>query len=98
MGFMEQLKRFNETGLNVYSILVADCVNDIFGDIQGGVYYTDADKEIICNYVYDWILNTTATPDEVASILKQLLVDNEITIKDIAEDNPLVRDKVNNRF
>ena len=96
-GFMQDLKQFKDTRLDLKRIHIAVEVDYYFYNFAN-FYFTDNDKEIICKYVYDWVNNTSATAQEVVYILWDLITDKKITINDIKLYNEKVRTLINERF
>jgi len=97
MGFLQDLQQFKDTGLDIKRIQVAIEVDYQFYDFAN-FHFSDNDKEVICKYVYEWVDNTSATAQEVAYILWDLLINKKITINDIKFYNDKVRDLINERF
>ena len=102
--FMNDLRKAEANGISPWKLMVAAEVKNQFEDSDQG--FTDEDLEAICEYVYDWVMDTEATPAEVVEALDTLLwvdvndpdYEPEITIDQIKNWDPIVRDKVNNCF
>lgn len=107
MGYLDNLKKFDEflekhnIG-GITELLVADEVSSIFPIADETVIreydvesVSKKDAETICEYIYDWVMNTEATAAEVARIMRGCLADGKFTIDDIRNWDPKVRQNIN---
>ena len=79
--FLEELKKFKETQLRLWIINVAIEVDDHFEDA------TDKEKEAICEFVYDWVMDADVTVYDICEWIKAAIGDGKLTIQDfIGED------------
>lgn len=110
MGYLDNLEKFEkfreENKLNgLWELLVADEVSCIFPIADETVITEDdvesvsrKDAETICNYIYDWVMNTEATPSEMCYNIKHALRDGRITIEQLDNFDSEARDVINNMF
>lgn len=93
MSFMSNLKKVREMGISVWRLAVANEVDYFFSS-----KYEEEQLEGICEFVYDWVMNTEASPKEVCEGLDNLLADEEITIEQIMECDEAVTEALNYYF
>lgn len=74
--FLEELRKFNETGLMFWVINVASEVDDLFDDA------TDEEKEAICEFVYDWVMDADVTVESICKWIKAAIANGELAIQD----------------
>ena len=108
MGYWDKLEKFEkfrkENKILLWELLVADEVSCIFsiGDetviTEDSVELSREDAEIVCNYVYDWVMDTEATPNEMCYNIKSALIDKDITIKQLENFEEAARDVLNDMF
>ena len=108
MGYLDKLEKFEkfreENKIMLWELLVADEVSCIFsiGDetdiTEDEVELSRKDAEIVCNYVYDWVMDTEATPNEMCYNIKSALIDKDITIKQLENFEEAARDVLNDMF
>ena len=103
MNFREKLEKFKKSNLNLFELIVADEVdNYLFQNEEGeGVILSNNEFEIICKFVYNWYIDSNATPQEICDVLDMLFRDGDYTIQDLVNDgnNPRyesVVERVNN--
>lgn len=102
MSYLENLAKFKKAGFKVWEILCADEVNSIFTitektDVTKNELSAE-DAETIIAFVYDWVMNTEATANELCYIIKDALSDGELTVSDFNDDYDKCRDYINNSF
>ena len=108
MGYLDKLEKFEkfrkENKILLWELLVADEVSCTFsiGDetviTEDSVELSREDAEIVCNYVYDWVMDTEATPNEMCYNIKSALIDKDITIKQLENFEEAARDVLNDMF
>lgn len=108
MGYLDKLEKFEkfrkENKILLWELLVADEVSCIFsiGDetviTEDSVELSREDAEIVCNYVYDWVMDTEATSNDMCYNIKRALIDGDITIKQLENFEEAARDVLNNMF
>ena len=108
MGYLDKLEKFEkfrkENKILLWELLVADEVSCIFsiGDetviTEDSVELSREDAEIVCNYVYDWVMDTEATPNEMCYNIKSALIDKDITIKQLENFEEAACDVLNDMF
>ena len=91
MSYMSDLKKVRAEGISVWKLAVANEVDYWFSS-----EYDEEQLEGICEYVYDWVMNTEASPKEVCEGLQTCLEAGEITLREILANDDKVRDKINN--
>jgi hypothetical protein len=75
MTFKQVLAKAAENNITAWRLMVADEV-DCY--LDGRDFSVDDDTfEAICEFVYDWCINTEATPYEVVSNLVETIKDHE---------------------
>ena len=95
MGYYKnQLNKFEETHMNLWEILVADEVTCIFDEDE----LTDEEFEIICYFVYDWIMNSEMSANELVHLIRRCLRDGEFTIQEMDEDPGKITDILNDHI
>lgn len=92
--FREVLDKFERSGLKIWEVLVADEV----GCFETLSMLDNESYDIICNYIYNWTMNSEATPNELAHIINGILRDKEFTIKDFEDDNDDLEKTINHRL
>lgn len=75
MTFKQILERANKNYIPVWRLWVATEVNDYLSNAETIV--DENTFEAICDFVYDWIINTSATPFEVIENLARAINENE---------------------
>lgn len=112
MGYLDKLEKFEkfreENKVGLWELLVADEVSCVFpiDDIDNKTVITEdgivsisrEDAEIICNYIYDWVMDTEATPNEMCYNIRHALRDGDITIEQLDNFDEAARDVLNNMF
>ena len=93
MSYMSDLKKVRADGISVWRLAVANEVDYWFSS-----EYDEDQLEGICEYVYDWVMNTEASPKEVCEGLSNCLVNEEITIEEIINGDSNVEEKLNKQF
>ena len=92
MNFREKLEEFKKSNLNLYELIVADEVdNYVFHNEEGEeITLSHTEFEIICKFVYNWCIDSNATPGEICDALDILFRDDDYTIQDLVydENNP----------
>ena len=103
MNFREKLEEFKKSNLNLYELIVADEVDNYgFHNGEGEeITLSHTEFEIICKFVYNWCINSNATPNEVCDVLDILFRNDDYTIQDLIDNgtNPCyesVVERVNN--
>lgn len=89
--YRTQLEKFNATGLKIWEIITAT-------EVDSYAYFNDDDFEIVCDFVYDWILATEMSATELTNIIINCLKAKEFTIKDIENNKEKVRDIINDKI
>lgn len=102
MGYLDNLKKFDETGLKIWELLCADEVRSSFTitektNVKVGEL-SAKDAETIIGFVYDWVMNTEATAAELCEIIKSALEEGELTISDFENDYDACTDYINSSF
>lgn len=84
MTFKERLNQFEKSEFcdDLYKIVVAKEVECQFADLT----LTEDDFEIICDFVYDWLLGSEANASEICRWVYCGLKNSEFTIKDMQTD------------
>lgn len=109
MGYLDKLEKFEkfreENNIMLWELLVADEVSCVFSIEDKTVITEDGvesisreDAEIICNYIYDWVMDTEATPNEMCYNIKRALRDGDITIKQLENFEEAARNVLNDMF
>ena len=96
MNFKKSLETFNELDLQLYKVVVANEVDNY--RLNFDIEIDDEHFEIICRYVYDWIMNTDAPIYEVVEYLIDGLRGRYYTYTDITMDEDVVKEYINSRF
>lgn len=102
MGYLDNLKKFDETGLKIWELLCADEVRSSFTitektNVKVGEL-SAKDAETIIGFVYDWVMNTEATAEEVCGVIQLALEEGELTISDFENDYDACTDYINSSF
>lgn len=110
MGYLDNLEKFEkfreENNLNgLWELLVAAEVSCIFSIGDETIITEDdvesiskQDAETICNYIYDWVMKTEATPSEMCRNIYLALRDNVLTIEQLSNFDEEARDVINHMF
>lgn len=97
MTFKQVLKIAEEHNIQAFRLLVATEVKDYL-DINE-VNVSEDEFETICEFVYDWVLNTEAQPLEVVdNLVKAIQEDENITFSTIADYWSELTDTINRMF
>lgn len=97
MTFKQVLKIAEEHNIQAFRLLVATEVKDYL-DINE-VNVSEDEFETICEFVYDWVLNTEAQPLEVVdNLVKAIQEDENITFSNIADYWSELTDTLNRMF
>lgn len=91
--FREQLDKFNKTGLSVWRVMVAAEV-----DSHGEIQLSEDEFEIVCDFVYEWVMTTEASAQEVTDRVVAALLDGVFTVKDMETDFERVEQIINSTF
>ncbi len=79
--FLEELRKFQETQLRLWVINVAVEVDEQFNNA------TDKEKEAICEFIYDWVMDADVTVYDICEWIKAAIANGELTIQDfVGED------------
>lgn len=84
MNFKERLNQFEKSEFadDLYKIVVAKEVECQFADLP----LTDDDFEVVCDFIYDWLLSSDANEAEICRWVHCGLKIGEFTVKDMQED------------
>ncbi len=97
-NYRDSLERFNSSGLYLGKVLVAAEVDALF--YQDGDYMPDDEQfENVCEFCYRWYENTEdVAAHEIVSTLYNLVIEKEVTYKDLTTDYEKVKALMNSRF
>lgn len=91
MSYMSDLKKVRAEGISIWKLAVANEVDYFFSS-----KYEEEQLEGICEFVYDWVMDSDdASPADVCKALECLFEDEEITIDDLTSHISAVIQKVN---
>ena len=99
MTFKQVLKVAEENKIRAYQLVVAQEVENYL-DINDTQVSEDV-YEAICEFVYDWVLNTEASATEVVSNLVRAIEGNdqfEFTVESISDNWQELTDIINRMF
>ena len=97
MNFKEMLNKANENNIEAYRLVASSEVADYLENNELEV--SDYEFEQICSFVYDWIINTEATPYEVVNALVSIIQESDYyKFADIYCDWNELTKEVNERF
>jgi hypothetical protein len=99
MTFKQVLDKAKENDIRAYKLLVATEV-DNYLDIKDIQVSEDA-YEAMCEFVYDWVLNTDASATEVVSNLVRAIEGNDqfnFTVNSINDNWQELTDIINRMF
>lgn len=99
MTFKQLLSKAKENNILAYRLVVATEVENYL-DINGTQVSEDV-YEAICEFVYDWVLNTEASATEVVDNLVRAIEDNdqfEFTVESISDNWQELTDIINRMF
>lgn len=91
--FRTQLDAFNKTGLSIWRVGVANEV-----DSHGELQLTPDEFETVCGFIYEWVMSTEASIQEVTDRVVAALLNKTFTVKDIEEDYDKVEEIINSTF
>lgn len=95
MGYYKkQLENFEDTNFNLWEIIAAAVVLD--GNF--GFELNDNEFEVISNFVYAWIMNTSCQASELVEVIARLIKSGELTIKDLDENQQMAVNRINDEF
>ena len=75
MTYKQMMDKAKEYNISAWRLLVAlsvECSEERY-DLK----LTDEQFENVCNFVYDWVISTAATAEEVSSNLFYIIIENE---------------------
>lgn len=93
LNFKNSLIVAEHEEIYTYKLLTAREVED-----QNLCNRDDKNFETVCEFVYDWILHTEMSVNELCEILSDALTDGEITIDDIVNDQDKVTEYINHKI
>lgn len=99
MTFKQLLSKAKENNILAYRLVVATEVENYL-DINGTQVSEDV-YEAICEFVYDWVLNTEASATEVVDNLVRAIEENdqfEFTVESISDNWQELTDIINRMF
>jgi hypothetical protein len=97
MNFKQTLEKANEAHIEAYRLVASSEVADYLENNE--VEVSDDEFEQICSFVYDWIINTEATPYEVVNALVSIIQEsNYYKFSNIDKDWNELTKEVNERF
>lgn len=99
MLFKELLKKYRKSEFNnqLYRIIVADEV-DYFTMTNSNLNITNFDYENICEFAYNWVMNTKATANEIVDNIFICLKDGTLSVNDIADELNGLTDKCTDKL
>lgn len=92
MTHKEILERAKRFGISAWQLLAANEVNCQFEGLS------DEEFELLSDFVYDWIIETSMPVDELCSLIKSCLDVEVFTIEDIRNNYEFVREELNERI
>ena len=82
--YRKQLDKFNESGLYLYKVITANEVECLFDANE--IPLSEHEFEVVCDFVYNWIMNSEATAKEVVDVIIREIFDGSITFEDLEND------------
>lgn len=93
--YKKRLRAFEATGLKLWEVVVADEVECYLNNHYDEFYLEDEDFDKVCEFVYDWIMNSEAQANEVVRAFFNALRDGNFELSDLYNDYDKVVSAVN---
>lgn len=92
--FKRQLDKVYENDIDIKEVYCAQVVENNIANLS------DEQFEVITDFVYDWVIHSQATPEEVATIISNGLGDQDIKKEMFFNSKGVdfITEYVNNRF
>ena len=88
--FQQDLEKVEATGLAIWRVLVAKEVMILAQNYE----FDYKEKEILCDFVYDWVMHSDALPSEVCNWIDCAFNDNTLTIQDFTDPDGKNEDEI----
>ncbi len=93
MLYKEQLEKFNnEFKITVWQLVSINEVASFFSKLD------DKTFEHVCDFVYDWIINSDMQSYELCQLIQDCINDKEFTWNDFENNWNVIIDKINRRI
>ena len=92
MTYKETLERAKRFGISAWQLLAA---NEVDCQFEG---LSDEEFELLSDFVYDWLMDTSMSVDELCYLIKSCLDEKVFTIEDIRTNYKFVKEKLNERI
>jgi hypothetical protein len=97
MTFKQILEKARENHIPVYKLMAGTAVDNFLEN--EGLKLSETEFEQVCEFVYDWILNTAASADEVVERLIPLVQESDTyTFDNIYQYWQEITDDLNRMF
>jgi hypothetical protein len=97
MTFKEILDKASENSIQVWHLVAANEVACYMDDKE--LELNEEEFEQVSHFVYDWIINTDATPYEVVNALMDVIQNNDrYSFSEIYRDWDELTEEINDRF
>ena len=91
---MDKAKEYNISAWRLLAALSVECSEERY-DIK----LTDEQFENVCSFVYDWIISTDATAEEISNNLFYVIIENEeYTFDNFTDYWSEITDSINHMF
>lgn len=97
MTFKQILDKARENHIPAYKLMVATEVDNYI--VEQEITLNAEEFETICEFVYDWVLNTSATAYEViVNLFRTIADDDYVKFSNINEHWDYLTEKINRMF